>query len=178
MGGFLQISIPNEGFVDIERVGNSAYTISFEFMGRDGHTVSGTYTGYVEGGQPADDPEPFEVARVGATYWGAGRNNKNAGEWTIYFKDFANEDVLYFNSVFSRLLEDGESKLPVGTYTFADNFDEVVNTFKGSFYYRDKGTGGSFEVSHDGEDIVIDFNLTFESGFVLQTRYKGQVNYE
>jgi hypothetical protein len=179
MGGFAQISIPNEGFVDVQWVSNSAYKISFEFMGRDGHTVSGTYTGYVEGGQPSAEPDPFEVARVGATYWGPGMENENAGEWLIYFQDFAGKDVLYFNAIFSRLLEDDEYKLPAGTYTYkATTSSTDVNCFKNCFYYDDACTKGTFTVSYDGDDIVMDFDLTLKSGSVYQARYKGPVDWE
>ncbi len=173
MGGIMQYSVPNKGFVDVVKVGDSSYEVTFEFEGPDGHTVTGNYTGYVDGGEPGWGLTQ-QFTSASATYWGD--SGRGSGEYDITFYDNLGGE-LYIGYLYSELV-DGDGDLSVGTYTYANNTNRTAFTFKNMYYDDFQCTGGSFTVARDGSDYVIEFNLQFSDGYSLDaTTYRGPIEY-
>lgn len=174
VGGVLQYSVPGEGFVDIEKIGDSSYKIEFEFMGPDGYTVSGIYSGYIEGGEPGGVDEKQKLISAYAIYWGD--SGKGTGEYQISFEDNMG-NTLDISYLYSDLVSVPD--LSDGTYTYSTDSNKPALTFK-NFYYGDHEGRGSFTILQDGDNYIIDFSsIQYRDGYIPEaTVYRGPIEYD
>jgi hypothetical protein len=179
--------MPGDGFIDIQKVNGTEYTLTWEYTTQYGYHVSGTYTGMINGAEVDDNARTVEFNEAVAVYWGESDNGSGEYGLMLYGFDTGMDADIYLDPVYTAIPSEPDSPvMPDGTYTYQNNSNETVGTFPFAVMTVEEPTGreeyevtgGSFTVSHEGGEYIYDFNLQFSDGYapMIQT-YRGSVDW-
>ncbi len=157
-------------------ISGKVYTITFDLMLVDGNSFKGSYTGAMPGLTGRDATlNTCETPQVKTN----DRDDRVEGEYYIKMND---SDWSYEMAVDFYALA-GTAKLPAGTYRYGtDNAagtfgaNSFLDTYNPSSNYR-FAEGSTVEVSYEGDNITMAFNLVTNDGRKFDMTYSGEITF-
>ncbi len=152
------------------------YTMTFDLILIDGNSFKGSYTGAMPGLTSRDVTlNTCETPQVKTN----DRDDRVDGEYYIRMNDssWSYEMAVDFYALA------GTAKLPAGTYrygtdnavgTFGEN--SFLDTYNPSSNYR-FAEGSTVEVSYEGDNITMAFNLVTDDGRKFDMTYSGEITF-
>lgn len=157
-------------------ISGKVYTITFDLLLVDGNSFKGSYTGAMPGLTGRDATlNTCETPQVKTN----DRDDRVEGEYYIKMND---SDWSYEMTVDFYALA-GTAKLPAGTYRYGtDNAagtfgaNSFLDTYNPSSNYR-FAEGSTVEVSYEGDNITMAFNLITDDGRKFDMTYSGEITF-
>lgn len=157
-------------------IAGKVYTITFDLMLADGNPFKGSYTGAMPGLTGRDATlNTCETPQVNTNV----RDDRVYGEYYIKMNDssWSYEMAVDFYALA------GTAKLPAGTYRYGtDNAagtfgaNSFLDTYTPSSNYR-FAEGSTVEVSYEGDNITMTFNLITDDGRKFDMTYSGEITF-